>query len=67
MTLSAQGVERLKRFSAGLCLAKTRSTCQMNDIPGGRVTSYMDDIIAFWSTGWRNNNSPETPNSRFFA
>ncbi len=44
MMLSAQGVERLKRFSAGLCLAKTRSTCQMNDIPGGRVTSYMDDI-----------------------
>ena len=27
-----------------LCLAKTRSTCEMNDIRGRRVTSYMDDI-----------------------
>ena len=28
----------------GLCLARTRSTCEMNDIRGGRVTSYMDDV-----------------------
>src|SRR5580704_13718972 len=27
-----------------LCLAKTRSTCEMNDIRRGRVTSYMIDI-----------------------
>jgi hypothetical protein len=27
-----------------LCVAKTRSTCEMNDIRRGRVTSYMDDI-----------------------
>src|SRR5216683_1106061 len=27
-----------------VCLAKTRSTCEMNDIRGGRVTSCMDDI-----------------------
>ena len=27
-----------------LCLAKTRSAFEMNDIRGGRLTRYMDDI-----------------------
>ena len=33
-----------RRGCGRLCLAKTRSTCEMNDIRGGRVTSYMIDI-----------------------
>jgi IS5 family transposase len=28
--------------AARLCLAKARSTCEMNDIRGGRVTSYLE-------------------------
>ncbi len=30
--------------SVALCLTKTRSAFEMNDIRGGRLTSYMDDI-----------------------
>jgi hypothetical protein len=43
--LLAAMVHLLNKIEAiWLCLAKTRSTCEMSDLRGGRVTSYMIDI-----------------------
>ena len=44
LTIRSWVEQRFRNDRRRLCLAKTRSTCEMNDIRGGRVTSYMDDI-----------------------